>query len=205
MEFAPWIHDATDQNLAWLYEKAPDILAPNSWRWYTGESLASWFPDDVTFDFSKNHGIQLADSIPNTQSCLVVSEKLKALLAVSGASFEFFPVKIRDRKKKVVPESYYLANLVGVLSCMDKGKSDFSLSNIDGQVRRFRHLVLDNSKIPEGTQVFRLADMSHLYLVCCDLAVKIKRQEMCTGMRFLHLEDYGKEWRTSETVKSKDK
>jgi hypothetical protein len=78
---------------------------------------------------------------------------------------------------------------------MDKDKSDFSLSNIDGQVRRFRRLVLDDNKISEGTQIFRLAEMSHLYLVCRDLAVKIKRQEMCVGMDFIYIEDYGKEWR----------
>jgi hypothetical protein len=195
VEFAPWVHDFVDENLARLKPKAPDVLAANSWRWYTGESLASWFPDDVTFELSKDHGIQLADSIPNTLSCLVVSAKLKALLASSGAQFEFFPVKICNHKKKIVAQPYYLANLVGVLACMDAEHSDFSLSNIDGQVRRFRRLVLADSKIPEGTQVFRLAEMSHLYLVCRDLAVKIKRQELCNGMRFLHMEDYGKEWR----------
>jgi hypothetical protein len=86
MEYFPWEYDS-DPTFAWLKAKAPDVLAANSWKWFTSESLASWFPDEVTFELSKDHGIQLADSIPNTQSCLVVSEKLKALLAASGAPF----------------------------------------------------------------------------------------------------------------------
>lgn len=195
MEYFPWEHDSDNENLAWLHEKEPDAVSEDSWRWTTGESIASWFPNDVTFDLSKNHGIELADSIPNTMQGLVISEKLKAVLAASGASFEFFPIKIRNHKMKVIPQPYFFANLVGLLACTDMTRSEYSLSHIDGLVRRFRRLVLDESRIPESAQIFRLAERPELYVVSKPLGIKIAREEKCTGLSLTYIEDFGKEWR----------
>jgi len=195
MDYFPWEHDLSDQSLAWLHEQIPDEFGDDFYKWRTGEPLASWFPKDVTFNLSKDHGVKLADSLPNTIGCLVVSEKLRLLLASSGATVEFFPVKIRNHKRKVIPEKYHLANVVGLIACTDKSRSDFDLSHIDGRVRRFRRLVLDDSKVPEGTRLFRLAELRELHLVSYDLGIKIKREEKCTGLQLTYIQDYGKEWR----------
>lgn len=195
MDYFPWEHDMSDENLGWLDDEDPAVLREDSWKWHTGKSIASWFPDDVTFKLSKDHGIQLPDSIPNTSSCLVVSEKLKAILASTGSPFEFFPVKIRNHKKKVVPNKYYFANLIGLLPATDKKRSDFELSAIDDRVMHFRRLVLDESKIPKETQIFRLAELRELYIANDDLATRIVTTEKCTGISFTYMEDYGMQWR----------
>ena len=107
MEYAVWRYDGLEDDLAWIEIKLPEELAERDHHLAFGIPSASWVPEDVTLDLSVDHGIRLADAIPNSNSLLVVSEKLKAVLAGSGAAFEFFQVKLRNQRGRIVPEPYY--------------------------------------------------------------------------------------------------
>ena len=99
-------------------------------------------------------------------------------------------------ENKILKNHYYLAQLVGSLSCIDREKSDFDISHMkEGQILTFRRLVLDHSKIPKDKHIFRLGEMRQLIIVSKDLAYKIYRVHNCRGMIFQIMEEYGAEFR----------
>ena len=193
--YHPWEHPTSDPSLAWI-DASPDSIIQDDFRLNEGVSCADWFPDDVVFDVSDDYGIKLADSIPNMILLRVVSDRLRKVLEQhAGASIEFLPVRIRDKKRRLVKAPYYVANLLGSVACMDRSRSDFDMSHLDkGQVSRFRRLTLDPSKIDPSVKIFRLAEMMELVLVRDDLAAAIERAG-CTGLDLLPLEDFGAEYR----------
>ena len=194
MNYFPW-EDDEDEDLAHI-NKIPIEINEDLWKLDEGISCKDWFPDELTFELNPNYGMKLGDSIPNSLSIKVISEKLKMLLEENCNNFEFFPVDIINPKGKKTRKAYYVANLIGTLHCMDLNKSQYRYSNLDkGQMARISELSLDESKIPKGTQIFRLGEMTELLIVADPLAEIISDKNKCTGIFLTYLEDYGLEYR----------
>jgi hypothetical protein len=195
--YYPWLRDDEDDSFAWLSPKDPEELGRNDWRLSEGVRCTDWFPSGLIFDLSKQAGIKLTDSVPNTSSLLVVSEKLRQVLAqeATGTVVEYLPIRLRNQKGKIVTKPYFLANLIGSVRCVDAKKSDFEMNKISkDQVSHFRRLALDEKKIPKDAKIFRLAEKTALVLVRQDLASAILKSG-CTGVLFQELEEYGSEFR----------
>ena len=111
MDFCPWTVK-NDDTLAWIFD-FPKIIEEKGYLLNEGISVKDWMSDDLIIEFAKNKGIKLADAVPSYSNKLVLSEKLKKILQEhTEARFEFFPVKLRNHKGKIVDEAYYLANLI---------------------------------------------------------------------------------------------
>jgi len=198
-EFSPWMH-ARDNNLA-SFDQCPDNIRRKAYLLTEGVRCGDWFPEDVEFKMDDNKGMALADSIPNGVLFLMVSEKLKAILEkeVPG-EVEFLPIQVLDHQKNKIEPRYYIANILRVASCTDYQKSVFVMSALDKtQVHHFKNLVLDKTKIPEKTKIFRLGEETTLVLVRHDL-VKLIVDSGCTGMSFMDIKDYGKQYRPIDRV-----
>ena len=191
MNFYPWEDDEDDDSLAWI-EENPDKLDQQMYKLKDGIPCADWFPPGQIFKLASGRGIRLADSIPNVLALVFASAKLKALLEKdSDARFEFLPIQIRDLKKRIVKAPYHIANLLDIVECVDKKRSDFEMQLIiKDQVDHFRRLVLDERKIPKGKKIFRLAEKTRLIIVREDLMQAI-RDSGCTGAAFRNIEDFG--------------
>ena len=199
MKYYPLVKDNRDNSFAWLSETLPEELRENSWKLMLGIPVKDWFPENVIFDLSVNDGIQLTDFIPSVHQIMVVSERLKDILQATGEDFEFFPVRIRNHKKRIVEKQYYLANLIGSLECVDREKSEFFINHIrKDQIFRFQRLVLDESKIPDGKSIFRLGEQTEQIMVNEPLALKIVKEVKCNGLMFRILESFGAEFRGRE-------
>lgn len=194
--FLPWVH-AEEPVYAWLDTGWPAVVEPVSPKVVFGESAAADLADaEIVFDLSPDHGKKLADSVPNTLSILVVSDRLRSLLAATGEEIDFHPVRIRNLKGRMVKDPYFLANPLGAVDCMDREQSDFEESALEpGQVNYFRRLVLDPERIPADRKLFRLASQKDLVLVRKDLAYEIFRVQKCEGMIFQAIETFGEEFR----------
>ncbi|MFL5354794.1 imm11 family protein [Archangium sp.] len=194
MNYHPWTDDRND-SYAWISD-SPEEVEAKDYILTKGTSARDWFPSGAIFDFAPNKGIKPADSIPNFLGFHIVSEKLKQLLeATAGARFEFLPVRLRNHKKKILPDAYYVANLLDLVTCVDRSRSDFTVDELDKkEIRRFRRLVLDTSKIGPDSKIFRLGERPRLLIVREDLARAIT-EAGCTGMRFMPMEDFGAEFR----------
>jgi hypothetical protein len=194
MNYHPWTDDRNEA-YAWI-TKSPREVEVKDYTLDKGTPARDWFPSEAIFDFAPNKGIKLADSIPNSLGFHFVSEKLKQFLeSTSGARFEFLPVRLRNHKKKVLSEVYYLANLLDIVACVDRSRSDFTVDELSkNEIRRFRTLVLDTSKISTDSKIFRLGERRRLLIVREDLARAIT-EAGCTGARFMAMEDFGAEFR----------
>ncbi len=194
MQFFPW-ESEDDEDLE-VVNKTPASLLGTKWKLTEGISCKDWMTEDVVFELDPNRGIKLSDSIPNTLNIHIVSEKLKDILDASGENIEFFPVTILNPKGKKISKPYFIANVVGSVKCMDLKSSEYRESAMDkGQMTRVSRLVLDEEKIPEGKQIFRLGEMTELLIVAEPLALKIAVDNKCTGVNMTYLEDYGEEFR----------
>lgn len=191
--FSPWVH-LYDDHLAEL-DSYPDSINRKAYLLLDGVQCKEWFPDDVAFSMDESEGM-VADSIPNSLRLFIITEKVKTILEKSiSEEVEYLSVKILDHEKNVIESNYYIANFLTVLPCMDSKKSDYVMSSIvKTQVHHFKHLFLDTAKIPKGTKVFRLGEQTRLVLVRQDLA-KLLLDAGCTGMDFINIKDYGKQYR----------
>lgn len=196
MDYLPWIDDRNDDGLACITDRF-EAIGKNDFRILKEESIHTWWPDEVIFDLSPDYGVKLVDYIPNVLGLHIISEKLKNILNDEcGESFDFYPVKIRNQKGRLVNKPYYLAHLRVIIAAMDYDKSDFRLSHINPErASRIRRIILDEKKIPKNTKVFALKEDSSLWLIRRDLGVKIYREYDCRGMLFIMLDSYGEEWR----------
>lgn len=194
-QFYPWQH-AQDDSLAVL-DEVPDSIRKQSYLLNKRQPCRDWFPEGVQFAMAERGGIRLADSIPNNTLLLIVSGKLKGLLeSEASCEIEFLPISILDHEKVPVQDDYYIANVLYSIQCMDVEASDFVQSAMDeSQVHHIKQLVLDHQKIPEQTNVFRLGEELDTILVRGDLANRITATG-CSGMHFINLADYGKQYRT---------
>lgn len=194
--YLPWVH-SFEPALAWIGDPMPDEIDPVCDKLMFGKPAAKKLADvDIELGLSADHGVALADSLPNTWNMYVVSGRLRDALAGTGEPIEFVPVRIRNHKGRLVKQPYFLMNPIGAIDCMDRKQSDFDEDPVDrSQALTLRRLVLDPSKIPEDRSVFRLASKLPLVLVRKDLAYEIYRVQECRGMIFQTLESYGEEFR----------
>lgn len=148
--FFPWIH-MPDPDYAHLHPRDPPELKGFFYPLAFGEPVGSAFPVDVVFELDPNGGAFLPDSIPNTTGVYVVSERLRGLLEKSGAHFEFHLVRIRNHKGRIEKAPYFIANLLDVVDCMDRARSDYSPSDMDPtQMRRITPACVGCRQDPRG-------------------------------------------------------
>jgi hypothetical protein len=194
--FYLWTDDDEDESLAPILRAPHDLVEhPKEHLLHAGVKVADLFPA-LTFDLEDGPGVKMGDHIPNALGLLLVSERLKAVLeARADAEIEYIPIAVRDRNKRPSRKRYFIANVLGELDCMDRGRSDLDVSDIDPDVAdRIRTLVLDPAKIGVDVKLFRLKGAHHLFLVREDLCHEILDAGM-TGIFFLDPDEYGKEWR----------
>ncbi|MFH0924052.1 MAG: DUF1629 domain-containing protein [bacterium] len=212
MKYYVWIHDLYDQTLVRITDLPFSESQYGEWNKLVDEGIPSKksFPKNVIFEINLNYGIKIADSLPNTINCFIVSENLKNILDEASGDYEFFSIKLRDYKGKIIEYPYYVSNLINTLHCMDYITSDFDMPwrSCDRHIKEIRRLILDESKIPNNIQIFRLDTiLNKLVLpnkyaaisligeprrivVTKTLAIKIKREAKCTGLYFVPLEEY---------------
>jgi len=190
MKYLGWLHELDDDSLAQVRRDSDDLEGKN-YLLTAGVPLASLFSSTVTYQLSDEHGIKLADSIPNLLGVCFVSETLKTVLArETGNAIEYLPVQLRDPKGRTVSSRYYIANVLGTVDCLDLGQSQVKMSNIiKTSILKFDKLVLDESKIPPEQKIFRLGGKTDFLIVREDL-VQALREAGCTGCRFELMERF---------------
>ena len=192
--FNPWL-DSNDDELACI-DKRPDEIRKKAYLLNEGVKCTDWFPDSPEFPLDEEAGMVLADAIPNHVLFKIVSGPLKNLIEENAScDLEFLDVSIRDHRGQLVEEPYYILNILEVVSCVDHDKSDYEVSSFDDtKVHSFRHLYLDTDKIPKNANLFRLGEKTNLIIIRQNLSDILVDAGM-TGLNFVKLEDYGKQYR----------
>ncbi|CAA0100175.1 Uncharacterised protein [BD1-7 clade bacterium] len=197
MEYFLW-SSSDDESLAWVRD-SPEFIAqhPKEYQLVEATSVKQWMKDDLIFVLDIESGIKLSDALPNYGNLMILSKKLKEVLqANSGADLEFYSVKLRDKKHRIIDEPYYLAHLLDKQRCVDMGNSLYQMDSINQtQVDKFGKLVLDQSRLDPGKLIFRLEEAQSTVIVAESLVDLILETHNCYGPYFEYLEHYGEIFR----------
>lgn len=136
-----------------------------------GVPVAHLIPMVPTFELNPKSGKVIPDYISNTSNLMLVAEELRQYLTEhADAEIEFIPSQVKNHGGRLLKEPFYIANVLGAVSCMDKRRSDIEWSSIDPDCPMcIRRLVLDHKKIPKNAKLFRLANAVGLFLIREDL------------------------------------
>lgn len=114
---------------------------------------------------------ELPDTLAMAGSGILVSSRLSAVLEWgAGQHIQFIPAAI----KRVRDERYSLANLLSLVPCLDRERSDFDTFDAPPHaIRTMRKMVLAPI-LPEAPAIFHMREMPGVILVRDDL-----REAMC--------------------------
>ncbi len=120
---------------------------------------------------------------------LVFSKKLRDVLGELGVdNIQYFDLDIVDPKTGKHYTDYKIANVVGLVDCVDIDKSDLTYFD-DGDIEFIDKLVLNETKIPSNIKVFCLLNDASLPLVHQSIKNAIDGSDI-TGCVFYKPEDY---------------
>ncbi|MFP2930242.1 imm11 family protein [Pyxidicoccus sp. 3LG] len=156
------------------------------WMLNEGMPLGASYPPKAELTLSKNGGDLVTDFIDNIHSVVLVSEKARGVLEQAGLGpeqVEFLPFTLKDRKRKKVPEPYFIANALQSFDCFDWDRSEYDLYPNKRKVVRtsLKKLHVLEDKIPENAMFFRTGELKHRILIRADLLEKLKAAG-CTGI-----------------------
>lgn len=167
--------------------KTPDGL-PRFHRPARGLRMGEEYPAGVKFQMAPEaRGTQVADVIPNAINYLMVSRRMKDLLAQHATGeIEFLPFTLLNHKGRVASDDLYIANVLGTREWADMERSmGARVTTMEGE-RQFEHLrrlYLKEGEVDPQTNIFRVSAMPKLVLVREDLKNLFEREGL-TGAVF---------------------
>lgn len=163
------------------------------YRLNDGTPLAREFPANVSFHMDPDYptDLLLVDNLLNADMLIVASARLKEFLEARDLEkIEYLPVHIIDHKGREASNGYFIVHPLEPVTCVDENASVFERDLLmPDAYSSFERLVIDESRIPPGRQIFRLNGFWDLTLVRRDLAEALD-QEGFSGLGWLELSDY---------------
>lgn len=143
------------------------------------------YPDDAVFQIHEDSGDLLTDFIDNIDHCVLINSDVKALFETEGVGdeiVEYLPFKLLNKKGKLVSEkSFYIANVLPKVNCLDMNKSKYEVHPKKGTVWRIYEIVIDFVKVDPELKIFRLGEDPKRIILRSDLVDRIK-EEGFTGL-----------------------
>jgi hypothetical protein len=112
----------------------------------------------------------------------------KALDAQGVDNIDYFPVILRNPETEELDTSYFLANILGLLDCVDMAKSEVNWWP-SGRGFDFLSMVIDESKT-HGAKIFRLAEDPTKVIINEDLKRYFDESNILVGVKLIQTEDY---------------
>lgn len=170
-------------------QNLPDALNPLSWKLAEGRSVVKQYPPAVQLKMADRYpGIIVPDFIYNVVACTLVSEAAKDLLEQHArADIEFLPFTLLNHKGRVARERCFIANVLGVVDCVDPTRTSATPSKMEkGTYLFLNKLELDMKKVPETARIMRLKQLPSVMIVHEALRAVLQERGM-TGLGFIEL------------------
>ncbi len=120
---------------------------------------------------------------------LVFSSKIRNIINdLNIENIEYFNFEIVNPATEEIYSDYKIANVVGLVDCIDLEKSDLTFFE-SGNIQFFDDLVFDESKIPKELKIFRISNYKVITVVH-DSVKKAFEEADVTGCRWYKPEDY---------------
>lgn len=144
---------------------------------------------EITFQVDTLDGLREMDSLWAGLPYLVFSPKLRAALDMAGVTnIEYYPARIKNRLTGEVISDYKIANIVGLVYCMDWEKATYTRDpDRPDRAEEITHLVIDATKIPDHLPLFRLGEQ-RTTIICNQRVQDTLIAEGITGVRFIEVD-----------------
>ncbi|MCP3168176.1 imm11 family protein [Myxococcus qinghaiensis] len=156
------------------------------WMLNEGVALGDKYPPKLDLTLSKKGGDMVTDFIDNIHKVVLISEKARGIMEQAGLGpeqVEFLPFTLKDRKRKKVPEPYFIANALQCFDCFDWDRSEYDLYPTKRKVvsTSLSKLYVLEDKVPKDALFFRLDELKNRILIRSDLLEKL-RAAGCDGI-----------------------
>lgn len=157
---------------------------PDSFQLKEGIKIGASYPADVILDISLDSGDILTDFIDNISRSVLISSDVKDVFETEGINediVEYLPFKIMDKKKRLIDQQYYIANVLVSINCFDFSKSEYTKSKRTGTLLDVETIVISEEKIPADAKLFRIGEYPSRIVIRSDL-LNVLQQKGFTGI-----------------------
>jgi len=146
-----------------------------------------WDPDTtITLKLSKSSGDFRPDLV--TYLLPLFSDKIKECLTkLNVDNIDYYPVFLDNPNTGKLEPGYWLANIIGVIKCVDISQSDAKQHPLSKRYT-FKSFVVDEA-LTNSQSLFRLAEMRRLIVINETLKKCLEECEL-TGIRITNTRDY---------------
>jgi hypothetical protein len=151
-----------------------------------GVAVHAEWPATAHFPMERSlPGLVVPDFINNAFGYLMVSTSVKAFFVEAlKEAIEWLPFKIVNHKGSALPDTYWVANVLATLDCVDVPASNGRPDALyPGTYDLFRDLHLDYARLPDDSRIFRLSVFPEKILIHKSIKEDIERRNF-TGAVF---------------------
>jgi len=160
----------------------PENIEPLDWL--SGKKMPS--PGPLLLPLSSTSG-ELRTDIMGSLLTLFSDALKDAMSEFSIDNIDYFPVELEDRAANEVETGYWLANIVGLVSCLDVSRS-IVVPRPSGAKGRLESFYID-PKRAASLKIFRLAEQPALIIISHDLRKYLMSLSLA-GVRMRHTKAY---------------
>jgi hypothetical protein len=160
--------------------KRPSFLDERGLRFNIGAPVKPWFDAPLEIALTGDDDGLLSDNLSSPGlPGLLVSPRFRAALEAAGvANIQYFAVNLTSRLNDGSSHPYFIANIVGLIRCVDFQRSDITLDpGPPTVVDSIDHLVLDETRI-EGMDIFRLGELAGVIVISSRVKAEIERAQI---------------------------
>jgi hypothetical protein len=145
---------------------------------------------DPFFEFGIHSKIPKFDLLSNEERYYLVSPKLHKAISTFDDTFQSFNVKDVDENEKQNLVDYKVINFIKTISCFDWDESIYDDEHKEyGIASHADKIVLDEEKIPDGTHIFLVQEMTS-GIIFTETAKEYIEKNGFTGIKFVNLESF---------------
>lgn len=157
--------DLDDDRLC-LVTRFPDGMDGCDFKLMFGRTVADEYPADAVVVMDAEYpGEVVSDFVGNTINCLIVTEKVKAIIDSLDAELEleWLPVELHRHDGTPHGAKLYFLNPIGAFDCLDFERSEVIIKK-NGKARAKR-CVLDPAKTERAPMLFRVPEKRSTHVI----------------------------------------
>lgn len=188
-----WRSNTELSNTYMYVSEQPDELEHEDW--ISGNALLKQ-PPIMTLTGDDDSPITLSDVILNGFRLPILSPKAISVLDKLGLNnIEYFPVQIRNWQNNEIEKSYKIANIVGLVYCLDRTNSTYNTFPEDDDISWLQQYSIFIEKIlpipPNKNKplIFRLGEFPYHILVHKTIKAAFEKEGII-GSEFILPKDY---------------
>lgn len=170
-------------------DRPPSDLRGYDYKPSVGERAAEHYPEDARITLQpESPGLQLADLLGNALKYLIVSSRVKELIATHEVGeIEMLPFTLYNHKGRVHSTDFCVVNPIGTFDCLDRTASDIRYvedGDSSSDIVKVHTYVFDGAALADAPDLFRIPEDLQEYFVSERLA-RALHQAQCSNV-FIH-------------------